>query len=263
MLFNSASYILIFLPIVLIIYVFLSMGKQEQGSKVWLITSSLFFYAFWNLSYLPVLVCSILLNFCFSRMILRFERSRKALLTMGICLNLSCLFVFKYYDFVAVNISEVFSISMPALLDVLLPLGISFFTFQQIAYLVDTYKGEVARNSLLDYSLFVSFFPQLIAGPIVHHREMMPQFRKDGRSVVNWDDFAVGLIIFSIGLFKKVLIADTLAQGVAVGYANASNLSLLNAWCVTLSYTFQIYFDFSGYTDMALGAANYLGFHFL
>ncbi|MGB6019807.1 MAG: MBOAT family O-acyltransferase, partial [Sulfurimonadaceae bacterium] len=133
--------------------------------------------------------------------------------------------------------------------------AISFFTFQQIAYLVDSYRGETAEYDFLNYALFVTFFPQLIAGPIVHHAEMMPQFASKWNLVKNYKNIATGLFIFSIGLFKKVVIADTFAKWATAGFDHAETLNLLEAWATSLSYTFQLYFDFSGYTDMAIGAA--------
>ncbi len=152
------------------------------------------------------------------------------------------------------NFNLVFDSSIP-LLHLALPLAISFFTFQQIAYLVDSYRGETAEYDFLNYALFVTFFPQLIAGPIVHHAEMMPQFASKWNLVKNYKNIATGLFIFSIGLFKKVVIADSFAKWATAGFDIAPTLNMLEAWATSLSYTFQLYFDFSGYTDMAIGAA--------
>ncbi len=179
---------------------------------------------------------------------------KKSLLTFGIIANLTLLGYFKYTDFLLENFNLVFDGSVP-LLHLALPLAISFFTFQQIAYLVDSFRGETAEYDFLNYSLFVTFFPQLIAGPIVHHAEMMPQFASKWNLVKNYKNIATGLFIFSIGLFKKVVIADTFAQWATVGFDQAEYLNLIEAWATSLSYTFQLYFDFSGYTDMAIGAA--------
>jgi D-alanyl-lipoteichoic acid acyltransferase DltB (MBOAT superfamily) len=161
---------------------------------------------------------------------------------------------FKYADFFIENINIAFSVNAEPL-NLLLPLAISFFTFQQIAYLVDSYRQETKEYDFLNYALFVTFFPQLIAGPIVHHKEMMPQFAKVRNKVKNYRNIAMGLFIFSIGLFKKVVIADTFAVWATNGFDVATTLNLFEAWATSLSYTFQLYFDFSGYTDMAIGLA--------
>jgi D-alanyl-lipoteichoic acid acyltransferase DltB (MBOAT superfamily) len=178
----------------------------------------------------------------------------KALLTIGILVNLSLLGYFKYADFFIENLNLLSGGNIESL-NLLLPLAISFFTFQQIAYLVDSYKGLTKEYDFLNYALFVTFFPQLIAGPIVHHKEMMPQFASTYNLVKKYKNIALGLFIFSIGLFKKVVIADTFAVWATNGFDNATTLNLIEAWATSLSYTFQLYFDFSGYTDMAIGAA--------
>jgi D-alanyl-lipoteichoic acid acyltransferase DltB (MBOAT superfamily) len=180
--------------------------------------------------------------------------SRKSILIFGVVLNLSLLGYFKYADFFIENINIAFSVNAESL-NLLLPLAISFFTFQQIAYLVDSYRQETKEYDFLNYALFVTFFPQLIAGPIVHHKEMMPQFAKTRNKVKNYRNIAMGLFIFSIGLFKKVVIADTFAVWATQGFDVATTLYLFEAWATSLSYTFQLYFDFSGYTDMAIGLA--------
>ena len=179
---------------------------------------------------------------------------KKTLLTLGIVANVSLLAYFKYTDFLIQNINMAIEGHIP-LLHLALPLAISFFTFQQIAYLVESYRGETREYSFLNYANFVTFFPQLIAGPIVHHKEMMPQFANMRNKVINYKNIAAGLFIFSIGLFKKVIIADTFAVWATVGFDTAETLNFIEAWITSLSYTFQLYFDFSGYTDMAIGAA--------
>ena len=180
--------------------------------------------------------------------------SKKSLLTFGIISNIALLGYFKYTDFLIDNLNLLSDGNIPTL-ELALPLAISFFTFQQISYLVDSYRQETAEYDLLNYSLFVTFFPQLIAGPIVHHKEMMPQFAKTRNKVKNYKNIAMGLFIFSIGLFKKVVIADTFAIWATKGFDVATTLNLFEAWATSLSYTFQLYFDFSGYTDMAIGLA--------
>ena len=181
--------------------------------------------------------------------------NKKIILAFGIAANLALLGYFKYSDFLISNVNFAFGTQIPHL-NLLLPLAISFFTFQQIAYLVDcaALKGA-KRYDFLSYCLFVTFFPQLIAGPIVHHEEMMPQFAKTKNKVINYENIALGLFIFSIGLFKKIVIADTFAVWATEGFDMAASLNLIEAWVISLSYTFQLYFDFSGYCDMAIGAA--------
>jgi alginate O-acetyltransferase complex protein AlgI len=181
---------------------------------------------------------------------------RRSILIFGVILNLALLGYFKYADFFIENINIYLSINdeLPHL-NLLLPLAISFFTFQQITYLIDTYRQETREYSFLNYALFVTFFPQLIAGPIVHHKEMMPQFTKIRNKIKNYKNIAMGLFIFSIGLFKKVVIADTFSVWANNGFDVATTLNLIEAWATSLSYTFQLYFDFSGYIDMAIGLA--------
>ena len=176
------------------------------------------------------------------------------LLGAGVVFNLGLLGYFKYSDFFIINFNRVTGGEV-ALLHLALPLAISFYTFQQIAYLVDSYRHETKEYDFLNYAVFVTFFPQLIAGPIVHHAEMMPQFARLKNKVKNYYHIALGLFIFSIGLFKKVIIADTFAIWATKGFDVAEKLNMLEAWATSLSYTFQLYFDFSGYTDMAIGIA--------
>lgn len=180
--------------------------------------------------------------------------SGKITLYLGVALNLCLLGYFKYVDFFIGNINGLFATEISPL-HIALPLAISFFTFQQIAYLVDSYRGETKEYNITNYMLFVTFFPQLIAGPIVHHKEMMPQFSSRWNLVKRYRNIAAGLFIFTIGLFKKVFFADTFAKWANAGFDTAETLDFFEAWATSLSYTFQIYFDFSGYTDMALGIA--------
>ncbi|SFV53175.1 Probable poly(beta-D-mannuronate) O-acetylase [hydrothermal vent metagenome] len=228
--------------------------RYKSGAKGFLVLSSLFFYSWWNINYLPLILFSMFFNYFIGGRLNSQSNHKRTILTLGIVANLSLLGYFKYYDFFIENFNLLFNSTMP-LLHLALPLAISFFTFQQIAYLVDSYRGETKEYNFLNYALFVTFFPQLIAGPIVHHAEMMPQFESNRNSVKNYRHIATGLFIFSIGLFKKVVIADTFAQWANIGFDTAPALNLFEAWATTLSYTFQLYFDFSGYTDMAIGAA--------
>lgn len=266
MLFNSYEFIFLFLPLTFFIYFCLNQKRLTKLSKAFLVFSSLFFYSWWNIVYLPLILTSMLFNYIVGAVLSKnFEgRShlnsskkslKKPILIFGITCNLFLLGYFKYSDFFIVNINQVFSSSVP-LLHLALPLAISFFTFQQIAFLVDMYKGEVEKEyDFLNYAIFVTFFPQLIAGPIVHHKEMMPQFLNIKNKAKNYKNIALGLFIFSIGLFKKVVIADTFAIWATRGFDEAQMLNFFEAWATSLSYTFQLYFDFSGYTDMAIGAA--------
>jgi len=258
MLFNSQEFIFLFLPFTFLIYFYLLSKRLTTGAKGFLVLSSLFFYSWWNISYLPLILISMLFNYSLGNSLNGKNNNqkinKKMLLTIGIILNLALLAYFKYMDFFITNYNGLFDANVP-LLHLALPLAISFFTFQQIAYLVDSYRQETDEYDFLNYALFVTFFPQLIAGPIVHHKEMMPQFASKWNLVKNYKNIALGLFIFSIGLFKKVIIADKFAIWASAGFASPESLTLVEAWVTSLSYTFQLYFDFSGYTDMAIGAA--------
>ena len=254
MLFNSYIFIFSFLPLTFIVYFYLNYKKANNLSKLFLLFSSLFFYAWWNINYLPIIIVSIIVNYGIGRVLLKASKRRKIILFAGIGLNLLVLVYFKYFYFFIENFNLLFNSNIE-FLDLLLPLAISFFTFQQISYLVGAYKGETAEYNFLDYSLFVTFFPQLIAGPIVYHKEVIHQFSDPLNSKINSKNIAMGIFLFSIGLFKKVVIADTFAISATAGFDVATTLNLAESWTTSLSYTFQIYFDFSGYTDMAIGIA--------
>ena len=278
MLFNSYIFVFIFFPICLLGYYGLLHGKRPAVAKIFLIGMSFWFYGYFNVSYLLIMLCSIGGNYLFHR-ILSGEKSlsggrmlsgdksakpvkaivpRKAMMILAVALNLGVLFYFKYFDFFVATMNTVFGTSA-ALRGILLPLGISFFTFQQISFIVDTYRGEVKNCSLIDYALFVSFFPQLIAGPIVNHGEMLPQFARMGRKTADWERIAEGMGLFILGLAKKVLIADTFGGGADYGYAHMELLGRADAVLVILFYALQLYFDFSGYCDMARGIGKMLG----
>lgn len=255
MLFNSYIFVFLFLPIVLLGYFILNYFKKYEFAKVFLIAASLYFYGYFNWSYLLIIVSSVVLNYIFSVILLSKMSGdilRKTTFVIAIGINIGSLGVFKYYDFFIGNINSVFNTSLP-LLNILLPLGISFFTFQQLSYIIDSYKGDVPKYIFWDYALFVTFFPQLIAGPIVTHDEMVPQFADVSKKKFNIDNFACGLYGFALGLGKKVIIADTFGLVVDSAFIDVSNLGTDNAILVMLAYTFQIYFDFSGYSDMAMG----------
>jgi D-alanyl-lipoteichoic acid acyltransferase DltB (MBOAT superfamily) len=224
-------------------------------SKVWLLLSSLFFYSWWNPKYLPLILASLIVNFTIGSFLGKDKPvwQRKLLLTIGIILNVCLLGYFKYYDFFVTNLNIAFDTNFNVL-HLILPLAISFYTFQQIAYLVDSYRHETKEYNFLNYSLFVSFFPQLIAGPIVHHSQVMSQFDDRSNRKIHFKNIGLGLFVFSVGLFKKVGIADTFAVWANKGYSMAESLTFVDSWMTSLAYTFQLYFDFSGYSDMAIGA---------
>ncbi|MFW2602016.1 MBOAT family O-acyltransferase [Aliarcobacter butzleri] len=255
MLFNSYEFIFIFLPVMFVVYFYLNSKRLILGAKIWLVLGSLFFYSYWNVIYLPLILLSIFVNYGVGLSLVNHEKIRissKTILSFGIVFNLGLLGYFKYTDFFLDNFNGIFGTNIP-LPHIILPLGISFFTFTQIAFLVDAYKQEAKEYSLINYMLFVTYFPHLLAGPILHHKEMMPQFASKYNWVKNYRNIALGLFIFSIGLFKKVVIADTFAVWANAGFDTATTLNLIEAWATSLSYTFQLYFDFSGYTDMAIG----------
>lgn len=259
MLFNSYEYIFFFLPASLVLFFLLSSRGWTKAAKVSLALSSLFFYGWWDPRYLPLILGSILFNYAVGRTLSHFgekpESWRKRLLAAGIAGDVLLLGYFKYADFFIVNVNSAAGLHL-SLLNIVLPLGISFFTFTQIAYLVDAFLGRAKEYSFTNYALFVSFFPHLLAGPILHHREMMPQFDDEGSRRLNYGNLSVGVYLFFIGLVKKVVIADSFAPWANSGFDTAENLAFMEAWITSLSYTFQLYFDFSGYTDMALGSAR-------
>jgi len=263
MLFSSYSFLFLFLPATLAGFGLLSRYQDAKAAKLWLVLASLFFYGWWNPVYVGLILASMLFNFWLGRQIGRRVRQGRpqGALWVGVAVNLALLGYFKYANFFVNSVN--WTAGCHWHLDkVVLPLGISFFTFTQIAYLVDVRRGLVCEYDLGDFLLFVTFFPHLIAGPIIHHAEMMPQFANAQRCRFDWHNLAVGLSLFSLGLFKKLVIADGLVEnaGKVFGAAAAGKLlHLPDAWAGVLSYTFQIYFDFSGYSDMAVALALMFG----
>lgn len=251
MLFNSLEFIFLFLPVTIVLYYLISHFVSTRISKYFLILASLFFYGRRNPIYILLILWSIAFNFLIWRML---SNKNKLLLAAWITWNVLLLAYFKYADFFLANINAILGTELP-LLNIILPLAISFFTFQQISYLVDSYQWKTTEYSFFDYCLFVTFFPQLIAGPIVHHNEMMPQFADQATSRVNWRNIMIGLYLFTFWLFKKAVIADTFAGWATQWFDVSKSLTMLEWRITSLSYTFQLYFDFSGYTDMALGIA--------
>jgi alginate O-acetyltransferase complex protein AlgI len=265
MLFNSSEFLFVFLPVAL--SGFYILGTLSRTSAIrWLILVSLVFYAWWRPVNLLIIAPSIVINFAFARILLRLNqgegsgRASNVVLALGICFNVVFLGFFKYTDFISSTINDVFGANH-VLRHIILPLGISFITFQKIAFLVDVQAGRVRSFTFQDYCTFVLFFPQLIAGPIVHYREMMPQFHA-ASCRFDKENVAVGLTLLFFGLFKKVVFADNLALLVTPIYDHAAaggRTSFLLAWMAAIGFTLQIYFDFSGYTDMALGLARFFG----
>ena len=253
MLFNSYEFLFIFLPFTLILYFYFNSKKWIIFSKIFLVSASLFFYSWWNPIYLPLILGSMIFNFYIGKSL--GKSSSKKMLTFGIVGNVALLGYFKYTDFFIENFNWVLNKDVP-LLHLALPLAISYFTFQQIAFLVDNYRGEVKEFNFLNYSLFITFFPQLLMGPIVHHKEMMPQFALKWRSFLRWENISLGLFIFAIGLAKKTLIGDPLTDYAQYAFDNAQMLTTIEAWYASISYVLSYYFDLSGYADMALGIAK-------
>ena len=265
MLFNSNAFIFVFLPLTLAGF-FLLARISTQLAAAWLTAASLFFYGWWNPAYLGLLVASIVCNFYFGAGIGRAvavhaQARAKGWLIAAISANLLLLAYFKYANFFLGSFNHLTGGGL-SLGEIILPLGISFFTFTQIAFLADVYAGKVREYNFIHYGLFVTYFPHLIAGPVLHHAEMMPQFRRAETYRFSYENAAVGLTIFAIGLFKKIMLADPMggyARPVFDAAASGVPLGALEAWGGALAYTFQLYFDFSGYSDMAIGLSRLFG----
>ncbi len=265
MLFNSYHFILVFLPIILLVFYSIGRIGHHRVAITWIVAASFFFYGWWNPAYLGLMLGSILVNYAIGVALINHNNNaliqKKLILISGILLNLGLLGYFKYANFFIENINALSGSSINLEI-IILPLAISFFTFQQITYLVDAHSEQTKEYNFLHYCLYVTFFPQLIAGPIVHHKEMLPQFAKDSIYRFNCQDFSVGVTIFIIGLFKKIIIADNIALYSTPVFDAAESgiiITFLDAWIGALAYTFQLYFDFSGYSDMAIGLARMFG----
>ncbi len=260
MLFNSYIFIFAFLPISLIVFYSISRGKGGELALAWLTLCSIVFYAWWNPIYLVLIFVSIAGNYGVGRALAKSERST-ILLVFGVVFNLLLLGYFKYANFFVDSLNAAVETSF-TLEKIILPLAISFFTFQQIAYLVDCYKKGCCEKNLLHYSLFVMFFPQLIAGPIVHHHEMFKQFKMPSFGKFNLGNLGAGFTLFAIGLFKKTVIADSLGTVVDPVFESAADNMILTSadiWYAVWAYSLQIYFDFSAYSDMAIGLGKMFG----
>jgi len=266
-LFNSYVFILLFLPATLLGFFALGHWGRVHAALTWLAGTSLFFYAYWNPVYLLLLLLSIGTNYLLGLWLADLRRAGSPAaswaVALGVGANLLALAYFKYANFLVANVANV--IGAPVTLDtIVLPLAISFYTFQQIAYLVDVSRGEEAERSIVRYALFVTFFPQLIAGPIVHHKEMLPQFADPRVYRLRHADLAFGITLFTIGLLKKVVLADNVAPYASALFnaaAAGAEPTLIEAWGGALAYTLQLYFDFSGYSDMAVGLGRMFGIH--
>ncbi len=260
MLFSSIEYIFYFLPLIFLLYFGILWFLPYKAKIGLLLIASLCFYGWWIPKYLPILLFSIAINH-FWGLWQRQNVGNKLLLTFGVVLNLAPLFYFKYFNFAMSNVASVIQFCGGSWsfhpIALALPLGISFFTFQQIAYLVDCYRGGVKKYSFLEYALFISFWPQLIAGPIVHHTELLPQFEVKRNAKLHARHIYLGLIVFILGLAKKILLADQFGAAANWGWNGGSvgQLTTMSAWLSTITYTLQLYFDFSGYCDMAWGSA--------
>lgn len=238
----------------------MSHAGWHKAALAFLAAMSMWFYGYNNIYYLVILIVSILANYglCMSMSRASGSGQRKVLLGAGILLNIGILFYFKYYDFFIENFNFLFKSNLP-LLKLILPLGISFYTFQQLSCIIDSYQGKCEAYSFLEYAAYVSFFPQLIAGPIVYHSELIPQFRNPANRKLNFENLSRGLYAFSLGLAKKVLVADTFSKIVVIGYEHVPELNTPSVLLVMICYSLQIYFDFSGYCDMAYGMSYMLG----
>ena len=265
MLFNSYIFIFVFLPVTLAGF-FLLGRWRHQWAAAWLTAASLFFYGWWNPVYVGLLALSICFNYVCGVAIARSalpgrKAAQRRMLIFAVTVNLGVLAYYKYANFFLSSIGDVAG-STASIGEIVLPLGISFFTFTQIAFLADAYYGRAREYNFVHYGLFVTYFPHLIAGPVLHHAEMMPQFAQPATYRFNWENVAVGGTIFVIGLFKKVMLADGVgvyAKPVFDAAATGMELTALEAWCGALAYTFQLYFDFSGYSDMAIGLSRLFG----
>jgi D-alanyl-lipoteichoic acid acyltransferase DltB (MBOAT superfamily) len=261
MLFNSYVFLYVFLPLSIVGYYWLGYSFGSRAAKVYLCIASFVFYGWWNPAFILLLVGSIAFNY-FISLRLRDEEERTPhqgwILAFGVVANLFLLFYYKYL-FPLLGFFHSVGLNHIDYGSVILPIGISFFTFTQIGYLVDCHQGLVKGRSLLNYVLFVTFFPHLIAGPILHHKEVMPQFADDSTYRLKLSNIAIGLTLLAVGMVKKVLLADTIAPWAEAGFADLHSIQLLHGWSVALAYSMQLYFDFSGYSDMAIGLGIMFG----
>jgi D-alanyl-lipoteichoic acid acyltransferase DltB (MBOAT superfamily) len=262
MLFNSAIFLFAFLPVVMLGFGLIFRRFGLESAWLWLAAASVFFYGWWNPVHVPLLLVSVSANFWLGkRLALPDDGGHRWLLTGGVIVNLGLLGWYKYWHFFASNAAALLGWHYEGA-PLELPLGISFYTFHQLTYLLHCRAGRAQGTTFRHYLLYVTFFPQLIAGPIVRPMEMLPQLRQPRARAFRWDDLSVGFTLLSIGLFKKMVVADTVAVWVGPVFDQAPAgvpVPLLDAWTAVLAYTFQLYFDFSAYSDMALGLAKIFG----
>ncbi len=263
MIFSSFQFLFIFLPIVLISTIILKRLGFVNYSKITLILGSLYFYSYGSGKFFPFFIGSVLFNYGTGLILSKWHETKEShyrlfILWIGIIANVILLGYYKYADFMIFNFNILTDSNTP-LLNIILPIGISFFTFQLIAYLVDSYRGETKEYSFLNYLLFITFFPQLIVGPIVHHKDVVPQFDAIKKEKFNYEMFSFGLFLFFMGCAKKLVIADPLTTQAQKAFSNAQDLNLIASWISGLSYTVSYYFDLSGYADMAIGLGAMFG----
>lgn len=264
MIFSSYKFILVFLPIVFSGYYILNHFRYYQLSKIWLILASLYFYSQGSPDFFPFFLGSVFGNYAVGTSLSRMQGEsqklqRKILMILGVLANLALLGYYKYVDFFLENVNAIAGTDF-LLRRIALPIGISFFTFQLIAFLVDSYRGQTKEYDIISYLLFITFFPQLIVGPIIHHAEIVPQFENEENLKLNHEKIALGLFVFAIGCAKKMLIADPMNDDASAFYANITNqVTILESWFYTIEYSISYYFDLSGYTDMAIGLGYMFG----
>jgi alginate O-acetyltransferase complex protein AlgI len=258
MIFTSPEFIYVFFPFVFILYYILNYFKKYLLSKWFLVIASICFYAYGSLDFTPLFILSITFNYLIGRYIsstheIKYKvKFRKIFLISGIFLNLFLLGYYKYTNFFLENVNF-FSSNQISLIDLILPIGISFFTFQLLAYLIDSYEGKTKDYKFLDYLLFITFFPQLIVGPIVHHSEVVDQFESEDNKRIDYNNLSLGFFIFFMGAAKKLILADSLTDASQNGFNHYADLGFYDAWICALGYTISYYFDLSGYSDMAVG----------
>ncbi len=258
MIFSSYRFLLVFLPIVAAGYGILNKFKFYYLSKIWLVLASMYFYSQGSPAFFPFFMGSVFANYVAGSTLCRMQKDeqrlqRKLLLIVAVIANVALLGYYKYYDFFVENVNALAGTEF-ALKNIVLPIGISFFTFQLIAFLVDSYRGETTEYQVVDYLLFITFFPQLIVGPIVHHKDITPQFQNRENMKLNYHNIALGIFVFSIGCAKKMILADPLNTAAADFYGSIKgNETLWESWFYTIAYSVSYYFDLSGYTDMAIG----------
>ena len=262
MYFNSYVFILAFLPITVLGYYLINKTKKYQLGHMWLLGASLIFAGYLNVYYAVITTVSVLIGYLFILLVTKqssARKNKKIYVTAGIVVHVGILLYFKYSNFFIENINEIFDKEIP-FLELLLPLGISFYTFQQIAYLVDCYRDNSIKCGFWEYFLYIMYFPKFLQGPILLHEDMLPALHQEENKKFSWEHFSKGLYAFALGLGKKVLLADNIALIVDAGYNNIAELNAPSALLVIIGYSLQLYFDFSGYCDMAMGVSQMMGF---